>query len=110
ARARGAEDVFETDVGGIRAGARYCFVLDGEEDKDPFARALPGAPEGPGLAASVSHPWRHPALGAPCDLSIYELHVGAFTPEGTYRAASRRLGHVADLGVTAVELMPVAAF
>jgi len=44
------------------------------------------------------------------DLAIYELHVGTFTPEGTFEAATRRLQWIADLGATAVELMPVADF
>src|SRR5690606_472710 len=44
------------------------------------------------------------------ELVIYELHVGAFTPEGTFRAAIDRLDHLVELGVTAIEIMPVADF
>jgi len=44
------------------------------------------------------------------DLLVYELHVGTFTPEGTFDAAVRRLDHLVALGVTAIELLPVAAF
>src|SRR4029453_5867457 len=52
-------------------------------------------------------PFPTPALK---DLVFYELHCGTFTPEGTFDAAIGRLGHLADLGVNAVEVMPVAAF
>ena len=41
---------------------------------------------------------------------MYEMHVGAFTPEGTFRAAVERLDHLVDLGITALELMPAARF
>ena len=110
ARSRGRIDVFELDVRDVGKGTRYRFVLDGEEATDPFARSLPDGPDAPARVESLSHAWRHPALGAPADLAIYELHIGTFTPEGTYAAASNRLRHIAELGVTAVELMPLAAF
>ncbi|MCW5833877.1 MAG: malto-oligosyltrehalose trehalohydrolase [Labilithrix sp.] len=101
---------FETRVEGVLAGALYDFVLDGEPTPDPYARFLPRGVHGP---ARVTAATRTPPLAAPPPLhrwSIYELHVGAFTPEGTFRGAIARLDHVVDLGATAIELLPIAAF
>jgi 1,4-alpha-glucan branching enzyme len=106
----GVDAIFAVELQGIGKGARYRFVIDGEEATDPFARFLPDGPDAPATVEALSHHWEHPPRGAPRDLSIYELHVGTFTPEGTYRAASKKLSHVAELGVTAVELMPIASF
>ncbi|MER7161507.1 malto-oligosyltrehalose trehalohydrolase, partial [Streptomyces lydicus] len=73
---------------------------------------LPEGPDGP--AAVVDHDrfgWRHPWSGRPLPGAVlYELHVGTYTPEGTFDAAAARLRHLADLGVTHVELMPVCPF
>jgi maltooligosyltrehalose trehalohydrolase len=102
--------VFALDVPGIGKGARYRFVLDGDEVTDPYARFLPEGVDAPARVESLSHAWSQPAVGAPSDLVIYELHIGTFTPEGTYRGAAERLHYIADLGVTAVEVMPIAAF
>jgi malto-oligosyltrehalose trehalohydrolase len=96
------------------AGTGYAFRLDGGEPlPDPRAPRLPSGPDGPGQTYdhaafrwTDSH-WR----GAPLPAGVvYELHVGTFTPEGTLAAAIGHLDHLAALGVTAVELMPVAAF
>ena len=56
--------------------------------------------------------WQHPEWSAPAfrDLVIYELHIGTFTPEGTFLAAIEKLPHVRDLGATAIEIMPIADF
>ncbi|HWP35087.1 MAG TPA: malto-oligosyltrehalose trehalohydrolase, partial [Thermodesulfobacteriota bacterium] len=95
-------------------GLRYWYVLDGERRRpDPAARALPEGVHGP---AEVVDPaafrwtdagWRGRPLA---EYVIYELHVGTFTPEGTFAAAIARLPALVELGVTAVELMPVASF
>jgi maltooligosyltrehalose trehalohydrolase len=109
--ARAPSGVFELDCPGVRPGARYRYVLDGEEAGDPFARFLPDGVLQPASVESLAHDWKHEALGSSsADMPIYELHVGTFTPEGTYRAAAARLHELATLGVGAVELMPVAAF
>jgi maltooligosyltrehalose trehalohydrolase len=113
AMSRGAasDGVFELDCPGVRPGARYRYVLDGEEVGDPFARSLPDGVLRPAAVASLTHPWKHAALGSSAaDMPIYELHVGTFTPEGTYRAAAPHLRELASLGIGAVELMPIAAF
>ncbi|GAA2082865.1 malto-oligosyltrehalose trehalohydrolase [Streptomyces albiaxialis] len=94
-------------------GARYGFSLDGGPVlPDPRSRRQPDGPEGP--SAVVDHDafrWRHPWRGLPLPGAVlYELHVGTFTPEGTFDAAVARLPHLAALGVTHVELMPVCPF
>jgi len=95
-------------------GLRYALKLaDGREYPDPASR---WQPEGVHRPSAVFLPnsyvwsdasWRGVARE---DLVIYELHVGTFTPEGTLAAITARLPQLLDLGVTAVELMPVAQF
>jgi maltooligosyltrehalose trehalohydrolase len=104
------DGVFASTVTSVRAGALYQIVLDGDELPDPYARELPFGVHGP---ARVVAPAREPALSQTPALhrwSIYELHVGTFSREGTYRGAIEKLGALVDLGVAAIELLPVAAF
>src|SRR5690606_35566400 len=80
---------------------------------DPAARAQIGDVHGPSrLVDPAAYGWRHADWrGLPWhETVLYELHVGTFTPEGTFAAAARKLPWLADLGVTAVELMPIAQF
>ncbi|MBM9507378.1 malto-oligosyltrehalose trehalohydrolase [Actinacidiphila acididurans] len=96
-----------------RHGSRYSYVLDGGPPlPDPRSRRQPDGPDGP--SAVVDHdafPWQAPWPGRALPGAVlYELHVGTFTPEGTFDAAIERLGHLARLGVTHVELMPVCPF
>ena len=95
-----------------RAGAsRYGYRLDDDPTllPDPRAARLPDGPESP--AQLVDHDafrWTAPAPGAPLPGSVlYELHIGTFTPEGTFDAAAARLPHLVELGVDTVSLMPV---
>lgn len=107
------DGIFETELAGAQAGVRYKFRLDdGPPLPDPYARYLPDGVHGPAEVMSGSYSWRHTDwAGLPLErLVIYELHVGTFTPEGTFAAARAHLPYLADLGVSAVELMPVAAF
>ena len=101
--------IFTTTVPRLEHGALYKFELDGELFPDPYARYLPHGVHGP---ARVERRRRVAGLegGMPTPLSIYELHIGAFTAEGTFRAAIDKLAHVAALGITAIELMPVSSF
>jgi len=95
---------------GLKAGALYKFVLDGDEVPDPHARFLPFGVHGP---ARVLAPRKETPLSSPPPphrWTIYELHVGTFSPEGTYRGVIDRLDALVDLGVTAIELLPLAAF
>jgi len=82
------------------------------EAADPCSRWQPQGLRGPSRVLDTeAFEWRAgPVDVPPEELVIYELHVGAFTPEGTFDAAAGRLGRLAELGVTAVELMPVATF
>ncbi len=104
---------FEAFVAGAGAGERYWFKLaDGRRVPDPASRFQPedvhGASE---VVDHAAYSWRAEWSGRDwADIVLYEIHVGAFTPEGTFRAAAEKLAHLADLGVTAVEIMPVADF
>jgi maltooligosyltrehalose trehalohydrolase len=105
------EGVFEARVAGVGHGERYRFVLDGEVLGDPYARWLPEGVEGPAAVFRSSYRWKHDRVTRPLrDHAIYELHVGTFTREGTYASAIGKLATLAELGVTAIELLPVAAF
>jgi maltooligosyltrehalose trehalohydrolase len=95
-------------------GLRYGFSLDGGPARfDPRGLRLPDGPHG--LSAwfdPAGHAWADAGWGGVRldEAVIYELHVGTFTPEGTLDAAVDRLDHLADLGVTLVELLPLASF
>ena len=91
----------------------YLFVLDGHGLPDPCSRWQPAGLRGSSRVldpATVRNPAAAVAPPSLEALVIYELHVGTFTAEGTFEAAARRMGELAQLGVTAVELMPVAEF
>ncbi|MFJ4971444.1 malto-oligosyltrehalose trehalohydrolase [Streptomyces sp. NPDC088755] len=94
-------------------GERYGFrVDDGPLLPDPRSRRQPDGPDG--LSAVVdqgAYAWREVWAGRRLTRAVlYELHVGTYTPEGTFDAAAARLGHLAELGVTHVSLMPVCPF
>ena len=104
---------FEAFVDGMAAGERYAYVLDGERRRpDPASRAQPDGVHAPSqLIDPAAFAWQHETVGRAVDeYVIYELHVGTFTPAGTFDAAAAQLGRLVDLGVTAVEIMPVASF
>ena len=84
----------------------------GEPVPDPAARAQPFGVHGPSEAIDTRFAWTDDGFVgvAPDRLVIYEAHVGAATPVGTFEALAARLGHVKALGATAIELMPVASF
>lgn len=109
---RGAGEVY-TVTAAARAGDRYQFLLDGERARpDPRSRFQPEGVHGPSqLIDPRAYVWKHAApIRALADYVIYELHVGAYTDEGSFAAAAADLARLAALGITAVELMPVAAF
>jgi maltooligosyltrehalose trehalohydrolase len=91
-------------------GSLYFFVVDGRRLPDPYARYLPRGVHGPASVVVTERMASYPPLRPLSDQVIYELHVGAFTEEGTFDAARRRLPDLLDLGITTIELMPVAAF
>ncbi|MDR3638937.1 MAG: malto-oligosyltrehalose trehalohydrolase [Isosphaeraceae bacterium] len=111
---KSADGMFAGHSPDVRVGDRYRYLVDGRGPfPDPASRFQPLGVHGPSevidpsVFAWTDAGWRGVR---PESLVIYELHVGTFTPEGTYAAAAARLRHIADLGATAVELMPVADF
>jgi maltooligosyltrehalose trehalohydrolase len=108
-----SEGWFERTVSGARAGARYSFAFVGREVHvpDPASRFQPDGVHAPSMVIDPrAYRWRETGWrGRPWhETIVYELHVGTFTPGGTYAAAAERLDDVAALGVTAIELMPLA--
>src|SRR5580704_13607384 len=101
-------------VDGVPPGSRYLYRLgpDGPERPDPASRHQPDGVHGPSAVVDPTFPWEDDDwFGRPLtDYVLYELHVGTFTPEGTFDAVIGHLDGLRDLGVTAVELMPVAQF
>ncbi|MHB1035880.1 MAG: malto-oligosyltrehalose trehalohydrolase [Pirellulales bacterium] len=98
----------------VSEGLTYAYKLDdGREYPDPASRWQPNGVHRPSAVFFPdSHGWSDASWrGIPRDeLVVYELHVGAFTPEGTFEAIVPRLAQLLSLGVTAIELMPVAQF
>jgi maltooligosyltrehalose trehalohydrolase len=105
---------FSADVRDAGAGTLYQFQLDDESTlyPDPMSRFQPEGPHGPSEVVDPEFPWSDAAWQGvpPHGQVLYELHIGTFTPEGTYEAASRELEALADLGITCLELMPLADF
>ena len=96
-------------------GTLYRFRINGAEDllSDPASRFQPRGPHGPSQVVDPrAFRWTDGAWGGVAGRRhvIYELHVGTFTPEGSWRAASEQLGELARLGITLIEVMPVAEF
>lgn len=118
-RIDGVDHELAWDQDGVFAGAvaaspgdDYLFVLDGEDAlPDPCSRFQPDGVRGPSRVVDTRSFSIEPGPAVSLDeLVLYELHVGTFTPAGTFDAAIAELPRLRELGVTAVELMPVAAF
>jgi maltooligosyltrehalose trehalohydrolase len=113
AMTNGADGWFEATVGEAGPGTRYAFAVgDGLSVPDPASRFQPaGVHAASDVVDAAAFDWQDEGWkGLPWeDAVIYELHVGAFSPEGTYAAAEQRLDYLAQLGVTAIELMPLSA-
>jgi len=102
----------ETDE--IQPGDQYNFVLDQKDQfPDPASLFQPEGVHGASEAFDISkfewtdQEWKNPALK---DYITYEVHVGTFTPEGTFEAMIEKLDYLVDLGITAIEIMPVSQF
>ncbi len=94
-------------------GSLYQFVLDGGAPlPDPVSRAQPDGVHGPSEVVDLTYPWRDGDFrpGPLREWVLYELHIGTFTQEGTFAGAIAALDGLVELGVTAVEIMPVAQF
>jgi maltooligosyltrehalose trehalohydrolase len=112
--ARAGEGYWELHAPDVRAGDRYSYRLDGSRTlPDPASRFQPEGVHGPSQVIDphafewTDAGWTGTSLE---HLIIYELHVGAFSPAGTFAGAAAKLDEVARLGVTAIEIMPVAEF
>ncbi len=110
----GPEGWHELVTEAAHPGTRYRFELpDGQQVPDPASRYQPEDVHGPSMVIDASaFRWTDAAWrGRPwVEAVIYELHLGTFTPEGTFAGAIEKLDHLAALGVTAIEIMPVAEF
>jgi len=118
-RVRGADHALEDEGDGFRAttvieagpGDDYWFVVDGTPWPDPCTRWQPEGMRGPSRVLDTpAFAWTDEGFTAPAvsELVIYELHIGTFTPEGTFDAAIGKLAPLRELGVTAIDVMPVA--
>ena len=101
-------------IDGLTAGRRYWLLLDGDRRRpDPCSRFQPEGPHGPSQIVDpdafswTDAGWRGVSGDGPV---LYEMHVGTFTPEGTWRAAMAQLPALRDIGITVIEMMPVADF
>ena len=111
---RGQDGWFSADIPGVKSGARYKFRIDDELDvPDPASAFQPEDVFGPSeVIDHSSFHWRASDWrGRPWhETVLLEAHVGTFTPQGTYRAMIDRLDHLAETGITALELLPLADF
>ncbi|MDB4976660.1 MAG: malto-oligosyltrehalose trehalohydrolase [Myxococcaceae bacterium] len=106
------EGLFELALPEAGHGTLYKFELDGQALPDPYARFLPQGVHGPAMVVEPQYAFRF-GNGQPRPLSqhvVYELHVGTFSEAGTYRGAIELLPDLVKLGITCIELMPVATF
>ncbi len=104
---------WSAEVEGVEIGARYFIRLDGSLDRpDPASFDQPDGVHGPSRVLDPSigkSTLKWPGIPLR-DYIFYELHVGTFTPEGTFDAVISRLDSLKDLGITSIEIMPVAQF
>jgi maltooligosyltrehalose trehalohydrolase len=107
------EGYWETISDQLKPGDRYTFVLDGTERPDPASLSQPDGVHGSSQAVNVAEftwtdaEWRNQPLE---HYLIYELHTGTFTPEGTFAGIEEKLDYFLELGINAIEIMPVAQF
>jgi 1,4-alpha-glucan branching enzyme/maltooligosyltrehalose trehalohydrolase len=104
---------FALTTGEARAGTRYCYLVDGQVVPDPASRHQPEDVHGPSEVIDPgAYEWRDDAWrGHPWEeIVLYELHTGSFSASGDFAGVARHLDHLQELGVSAVELMPVADF
>ncbi len=108
------EGLFEATIPGVEAGVRYQYRLDGERHRpDPVSRYQPEGVHGPSMVVDPARfQWTDQGFRghALAGLVLYELHVGTFSAAGTFEGVIPYLAGLVDLGVTAIELMPIAEF
>ena len=111
-------DGYFSGIANIGAGTRYWFRVNSSEKfyPDPASRFQPDGPHGPSCIVDprqfpwTNAQWPGPAAAELKGQVIYEMHIGTFTKEGTWRAAAEQLPEMARIGITVVEMMPVADF
>ncbi|HEX9489032.1 MAG TPA: malto-oligosyltrehalose trehalohydrolase [Stellaceae bacterium] len=111
--ARAGGGWFELTTAAARAGSRYRYVLDGQAVPDPASRYQPEDVHGPSEVIDPrSYDWRDTDWRGRRweEIVLYELHTGTFSERGDFAGVERHLDHLVSLGVTAIELMPVADF
>jgi len=111
--AAGRDGWFEAAFADLGPGTRYRYRLDGDGPfPDPASRAQPDGVHEPSAVVDPRFAWTDRGWHgvAPTSLVVYEAHVGTFSPEGTFAGAMRRLPALCALGITALELMPIADF
>jgi maltooligosyltrehalose trehalohydrolase len=104
---------WKTESLDVNAGDLYQFVIDGKKYPDPASLSQPEGVHGPSQAVNLnSYAWTDTQWKGilPADLIIYELHTGTFSSAGTFDGISEKLIYLKELGITAIELMPVAQF
>jgi maltooligosyltrehalose trehalohydrolase len=104
---------FYADATAIEPETEYKYLLDGQKDRpDPASRFQPHGVHGASQVVAPEFSWSDRSWsGIPLThYVIYELHVGTFTPEGTFDAIIPRIPYLKDLGITAIEIMPIAQF
>ncbi|MBN1960679.1 MAG: malto-oligosyltrehalose trehalohydrolase, partial [Deltaproteobacteria bacterium] len=108
------ENIFTIDISDINIGDDYKYIINNQQERpDPVSRWQPYGVHGASRVVDAdSYNWSDKEWrGIPLnDLIIYELHIGTFTKEGTFAATIDRLHYIKELGITAVEIMPVAEF
>lgn len=108
-----AEGWFTLKTGHARPGSRYRYIVDGDAFPDPASRRQPDGVHGPSeVVDPEAYEWTDLAWPGRAweELVIYELHLGAFSQTGDFAGAVPHLDHLRRLGITAVELMPIAEF
>jgi maltooligosyltrehalose trehalohydrolase len=107
-----ANGYFSAVVADARAGMRYRIKLDQGSFPDPASRFQPDGPHGASQIVDPGFAWTDQAWRGrrTKELVIYELHLGTFTPEGLWRSAMEQLPELARLGITMIEMMPLADF
>ncbi len=110
---KGPRGYHEAVVNDLEPDALYRYRLDGDKERpDPASRFQPDGVHGPSQVVDPDFSWSEPHWPGLVlkDYVLYEMHAGTFTPDGTFSAIVPHLDELKDLGITAVELMPVAQF
>jgi len=105
---------WHVEVAGLKNGDLYYFLLDGRSKyPDPASLCQPQGVHGPSMVTELyDYPWKDRewnGIGLE-EMIIYELHTGTFSQEGTFEGIIHKLDYLVDLGIKAIELMPVSQF